>query len=621
MSDQRCSPDHPVAILSFHSHGDRSFLDDRELALLSGELRDEGANNDLILVVLTPEMQADMAVGETESQLVRVLDGYNPIVFERVWSPHVIRRLRRRLPRKTFIALRGEHEMLEDSPADMFCTGNARTNLLPLIRWLRGQVDVAPADVLVRSGGRWRRPAAVQDVEARGKRYVPNLRPRIINPDLLPEVRTFSVTGNTGCPYQSDARENELYRGAEIPSRFGRGCAFCTTGNHYEARPNAETARSVLEQIRYVRQHAPELELLVLKDQNPFGYLTEVVERLAVEGLSDFSILLETRAEWFLRNAQRFVRALQVAGTINVRLAPFLIGIESFSQAELDRFNKGISAELNVEFLETLWQWKEKFGDALDLSHAAFGFILFSPWTTMQDLEINWAGIRRTHLDRLRGSILLSRARLYPDTALYYLAKRDGLLVDHFASDAEDASLRYGYYPSHPWKHLHQEVAHFAELATLLAERNGSRDMVNLLRALLDVFAAAGDQWSTVGCEDVWQHYLRDFGGGGQSSVSLVPADKSFRQRFAQLIQPLPLEGTFAGGWSVSELRVGRGRVEVGIRHDHEADLLVDLVPRGKGPYYRQSRHYDLSARGSNLSAAQSRVLTLLAEAICRNDS
>ena len=203
-----------------------------------------------------------------------------------------------------------------------------------------------------------------------------------------------------------------------------------------------------------------------------------MIERCEAEGLSGFALLLETRAEWFLRNARRFDRACRVARRIGVRLAPFLVGIENFSQPELDRFNKGTPPPPTSSSSTRSGAWKERYGEALDLGHTAFGFILFSPWTTIDDLAANYDAIRRTHFDRLRGSVLLSRARLYPDTALYYLAERDGLLAEEFESDADDASRRYGYYPSRPWRHLHPEVAHFAALATRLAERNGSRDMV-----------------------------------------------------------------------------------------------------------------------------------------------
>ncbi len=621
MSDQRCSADHPVAILSVHSHSDRSFLDDRELALLSGELRREGISNDLVLVVMAGETDA----GEASAALIDELRRYDPILYERVWSPRIIDDLRSALPEKTFVALRGEHEMLDRSAADFFVAGRPRQVVLPLLRWLRGDQEHPPAGVLVREthGDEtvWVEPNHTAPAPEHVYPYVPNLRPLVINPELLPSGRTFSITGNEGCPFQNDARDNELYAGTEIPVHYGRGCAFCTTGNFYEARPNEETAASVLEQIRYVRRQAPELELLVLKDQNPFGYLTEVVERCRDEGVSGFSLLLETRAEWFLRNAQRFARALEVAAAIDVKLAPFLVGIENFSQAELDRFNKGIRAELNIEFLDTLWKWKEDYGDALDLDHAAFGFILFSPWTTMRDLEINLDGIRRTELDRLRGSLLLARARLYPDTALYYLAKRDGLLVESFATPSDDASRRYGYYPSHPWRHAHADVAHFASLATEVTERNDSRDMVGLFQALVDSFAAAGSDWAEVDAEDVWRLYRSSAGGGaGSGEVGLEPAGEEFRQRFARLIQPLPLDGTFAGGWWLADLRVGPGRVSVEVRHGEEPEVRIDLALRGDGRYFRRSRHYEIRARGSDFSPAQTRALGALADAICGND-
>jgi hypothetical protein len=540
-----------------------------------------------------------------------------------VWSPRLVERLRQALPGRTFIGLRGEHELLDSAPADVFCNGEARQLLVPVVQWLRGERETAPTGTLMRGAGdaapgAWGAPADSTASDPLTLRYAPNLRPIVVNPELLPAQRTFSVVGNNGCPFQLDARQNPLYAGTHIPERFGRGCAFCTTGNFYEHRPNAETAASVFEQIAYVRRTAPELTRLVLKDQNPFAYLTEVVERCAAEGVTGFTVLLETRAEWFLRNAKRFDRALAVAGGIGVRLAPFLVGIENFSQPELDRFNKGITADVNIQFLETLWGWKETYGDALDLSHAAFGFILFSPWTTMADLRANLAGIKRTRFDRLRGSLLLSRARLYPDTALYYLAERDGLLVRDFASERDNASRRYGYYPSHPWKHLHADVAHFAALATALAERNGSRDMVSLFEHLLAAFAEAGADWAALTADDVWSRYRRPAANG--SAAHLEPASDALRQRFARLVRPLPFDDVFAGGWRFGPLRARPGRVEVELEHAVEPRLVVEIVPRGEGAHFQRSRHYDIRAAGQSFTNAQRAALSALCEAISTND-
>lgn len=668
MTRLQCSPDDPVAILSFHSHSDRSFLDDRELALLSGILQEQGIRNDLVLAVIPAPAEGDDA-GNVEQRLAERLAPYNPIVFERVWSPELIARLRRSLPGKVFIGLRGEHVLLDSSPADVFCDQEPARIAAPLVQWLRGQADLPPAGILLRASAPdiegvarvpgndttgiptldpglrrddermeprlrsestvptgdepvWRQPDAAAAVPEKSHRYAPNLRPVVINPESLPRVRTFSIMGNSGCPFQLDARDNPLYAGTKIPAGQGRGCAFCTTGNHYDGRPNPVTAAFVLEQIRHVRQQAPELELLVLKDQNPFGYLTEVIEGCASEGLSGFSLLLETRAEWFLRNAARFDRALLIADRIGVRIAPFLVGIESFSQPELDRFNKGTTAAANIEFLETLWRWKEKYGEALDLNHAAFGFILLSPWTTLDDLKTNLEAIRHTRLDRLRGSLLLSRARLYPDTALYYLAERDGLLAEEFDSQEDNASQRYGYYPSRPWKHLHPEVAHFAALATELSQRNHNRDVVNLFQALLDEFQRAGADWQAITDKSVWERYqlLGAKPAMAASGPQLGPVGPELRQRMARLLEPLSLTEEFAGGWRFAELRAQRGHVQIEIQHAHDPSLRVDIVPRSQAPCYQRSRHYDIRAAARDLTPAQHQALDVLAQAILAND-
>jgi hypothetical protein len=626
MVQQRVAAEHPVAILSFHSHSDRSFLDDRELALLSGVLRDAGIANDLVLAVITREMERDDGESEVERRLVEALAGYDPIVYERVWSPGLVERLRGKLPGKLFVGLRGEHVLLDAAPADVFCDGEAQRVLPPLIRWLRGESAAPPQGILLRAEGepggppRWLAPDDAVAAPAGSVRHAPNLRPVVVNPEALPPARTFSVTGNGGCPFQLDARQNALYAGIHIPDGIGRGCAFCTTGNHYEGRPNAETAASVFEQIRYVRANAPELTRLVLKDQNPFSYLTEVIERCEAEQLTGFTLLLETRAEWMLRNAARFERALAVALRIGVRIAPFLVGIENFSQAELDRFNKGTTVAANIEFIDALWAWKARHGEALDLDHTAFGFILFTPWTTIDDLEANLSAIRRTRFDRLRGSVLLSRVRLYPDTALYYLAERDGLLADQFESEDHDASRRYGYYPSRPWRHLHADVAHFAALATRLAERNGSRDMVNLFQALLDEYRAAPADWMAKTDEDLWRRYRQaEDGRHGSGAPPMTAASDAFRQRFARLVRPLSFAADFAGGWRFGPVQTRPGRVEIELRHAVEAPLLVEIVPRGAGPHFRRSRHYDIRA-ARQCTAAQREALAALSAAIADND-
>lgn len=595
-----------LAILSFHSHGDRSFLDDRDLALLSGDLREDGVENDLVLVAFGAGDEADRAV---EARLVATLAGYDAVVFERVWSAELVGRIRSALADLVFIHCRGEH-VLDDPPADYVCTSDPRHAVPRLVAYLRGAAPTPPSGLLVRRGERWE-PAGPPSLAPRpDRRYAPNLRPVVVNPEGFPPSRTFSVQGNGGCPYQADARENPVYEGAVIPEGLGRGCAFCTTGNHYEARLPADTAAHVLEQLRYVRRTAPELERVVLKDQNPFAYLSEVVEALVREELGPCTLLLETRADWMMRSARRFEQALAAAAKGSIRLSPFLVGIESFSQRELDRYNKGTTAEANVAFVEWLSALRERHGATLDLESASFGFVLFSPWTTIEDLELNLAAIRRTRFDRLRGRLLLSRARLYPDTALYYLAERDGLFDEGYRP-GEDSARRYGYYPARPWRYQDARTARFAALATELVERTGGKDEVALFAALLEAFRAT-EGFASITADDVLARLPREH------EARAAPSE--VRERLALLLRPLRLDASFAGGWSVGELLAAPGRLRVQLEREGEDDVVLEIVPRGAGPSYARSRHYAIRHVNPSLSEPQRRAMDAVCRAIAAND-
>lgn len=593
-----------VAILSVHSHGDRSFLDDADLARLSGDLRQAGVPSDLVLVALGRD-EDDPAF----PALVEVLRGYDVIAFERVWSAALIHALRAALPGKTLVHVRGEH-VLEDVPADWIVGGDVRATLPALALFLRGERRRPPPGTEERTETGARRHDEPSLERPREHFDRPNLRPRIVNPEAFAADRSFAIRGNAGCPYQADARDNPVYAGAKLPDGLGRGCAFCTTGNHYEGRSASAAAAYVLDQLRHVRSEAPEITRIVLKDQNPFAYLTEVVETAAKEGLGGFTLMLETRADWLLRSQARFERALDVARGERIRLVPFLVGIENFSQPELDRYNKGIEASTNVAFLEWLWALRERYGETLDLDRASFGFVLFSPWTTLEDLEANHRAIVRTRFDRLRGRLLHSRARLYPDTALYYLAERDGLFADAFAP-GHDTSKRYGYFPARPWRHADARVARFSELATALVDEGGGKDEVRIFGALLEAFRAAGDGWASVTADAI------------RAELTRPPRDLELWRRFAALVAPLPTSGALEGGWSFDRLQRTEHGIAVTLRRPGSDPFELAVVLRGRpapASELARSRHYTIGTP-ERLEGAQRAIAVRVADAIVRGDA
>ncbi|MBW2461757.1 MAG: radical SAM protein, partial [Deltaproteobacteria bacterium] len=474
-----------IALLSFHSHRDRSFLDDRDLALISGDLEAAGHDNDVVASVLDPAA-VDAGPEGALAPLAKALGAYDVVFYERVWDHRIPRALVALLPEVVFVHGVGEH-LLAEAPWHYLCDGDLRETFPALVEHLCGRGPL-PNGCAVRTEEGIRRglgfPGPTTEREFR-----PNLHPVVVPPGALPRARSFSLIGNTGCPYQADARDNPAYRGVSLPEGVGRGCAFCTTGNRYRARSHDDTAQGLIEQIAWVRARAPERTRLVLKDQNPFAYLPKVLEGVRDRKLGGFSLLLETRADWFLAADDKLAAALELAQEAKVTVAPFLVGIENFSGAELDRYNKGVTPADNERFLGRMREW-DGAHEAFDLSEASFGFVLFSPWTTLGDLRLNYDALRRTRFHQLRGHVLRSRARLYPDTALYWLAERDGLLAPDYEDAAADAAARYGYYPAHAFRFADATVARFAAVAEEALAATGGSDELRLFGTLLDAFEA-----------------------------------------------------------------------------------------------------------------------------------
>mgnify|MGYP003345195304 CR=1 FL=1 len=73
------------------------------------------------------------------------------------------------------------------------------------------------------------------------------------------------------------------------------------------------------------------------------------MRRLARRGVRDFELLVQTRPDWFLETRGDFEAFLPDLEGLDARLSLYLVGFENFSQAELDRYDKGITVAQNRE--------------------------------------------------------------------------------------------------------------------------------------------------------------------------------------------------------------------------------------------------------------------------------
>ncbi|MFO0658210.1 MAG: radical SAM protein [Polyangiaceae bacterium] len=257
------------------------------------------------------------------------------------------------------------------------------------------------------------------------------------------------VASNTGCAYRNAPNRTGVFDDVEMPAQVKTlGCTFCDV-MPYEKMTEDEAIALIVKQVETALRERPEVSEIAVKDDYALRFLLALGDALKPLGVENKRILLSARADYLLQFRAEIEEGL--AGRFPAALGFYLIGFENFSQAELERFNKGMSASQIERVLVLMREWAERFPKRFTLSPTG-GFILFTPWTTLEDLRINANAIRQLGFAEFRGKALLSQLRLYPNLPLYWLAKRDGLLIDRFERDDMSDAFRRGYESDHPWR-------------------------------------------------------------------------------------------------------------------------------------------------------------------------
>lgn len=107
----------------------------------------------------------------------------------------------------------------------------------------------------------------------------------------------------------------------------------------------------------------------------------------------------------------------------NRGLERFFIGVESFSQHLLDIFHKRATVADNYECLHLL---RDEMNFAIDM-----GFIMFTPYTTLNDLLLNKEGLFNTNM-AWNSKYFASRLWLFPGSEIFDRIKEDGLLQEDY---------------------------------------------------------------------------------------------------------------------------------------------------------------------------------------------
>ncbi len=261
------------------------------------------------------------------------------------------------------------------------------------------------------------------------------------------EVRKH-IAGDWGCIYRN-ARGPLLPPGCPSDQVHAGGCTFCL-------RPAAsaldwDLKREMLAgQIDSVVSAFPGVQKLILIDEHALSFAEDFARLVLTRPLEGVDLLLSGRLDHVARYKGPLETALSMLEGRNVvRLYQF--GIENLADSVLERYNKGLSFADIHRACTTIRE--------LAASHPnlrieqSFGFILFDPWTTLEELRQNIERARLIDLPSLRGDAPHTSLRLFPETPLYWRAVADGLLTGSI--DDND----FGYSVNSGWQFRHPEVA------------------------------------------------------------------------------------------------------------------------------------------------------------------
>lgn len=299
----------------------------------------------------------------------------------------------------------------------------------------------------------------------------------------------YTVFGNGGCPYSRDVSQAEPYRDVplgESGDLLRKGCAFCTMGGDYDKRSDEATVASVLRQVGYLTEHLPRPHAFVLTDQHPLRYLPRLLEEAARRGVRNVTWLLETRADWLVEHRSALEASIALAETTETRLELYLVGFESFSNDDLELFNKGTTREVLVAAANLVRELArahpKSFGFSAERGHS---LILFHPWTSPRRLLESGEALRAHGLADFFHDITRNRLRLYPRLPITALAQAAGVVAEGWVADAASRTAQSkGYSVDIPWRFADARAEIAYEACRFLRDALGNETEISQLLAV-----------------------------------------------------------------------------------------------------------------------------------------
>ena len=254
------------------------------------------------------------------------------------------------------------------------------------------------ADVPGWLGGNERRRPGQERPRLTEQELEPDHRRELVNP-LAARIKPYVwLMLGPFCLYRRPLKQNLSFLGVDL-SGCSRDdtCSFCTPP--VDERPPADVVGAALAQILAAERSTPKVcrsREYVVDGGALWFKIGPFLDAVLARDLPPSAFFFHCRADDLLAKAAEVEARLPLLENAGHSLNIFSIGVENFSRAENQRFNKKIDPEMVQMAAELMYRWEERVPRSFCFSsHGGFSFILYTPWTNLEDLEANIQGLKR----------------------------------------------------------------------------------------------------------------------------------------------------------------------------------------------------------------------------------
>lgn len=263
------------------------------------------------------------------------------------------------------------------------------------------------------------------------------------------------------CNYKRSIINNSLYEDIDLPDYSKKtGCSFCVRPDLFkkEQFDRNKIVSHIKSAINTTPWNGFRPRLRIIGEIIAFN-IDEFFKLILANKIDNIDFLFNFRVDNFLKSRDKIETGLKLISKTKNRFALALVGIENFSNKELLLYNKGFKNCDIFNFLKFVFELKNKYKEHFEYEeYGGFSLILFNPFTTLEDLRLNYHLIKYLNIENLCGKLFTSRIRLYKELPIYHLAKRDNLIIKRYKDKKLDTASWNFYKDEIPWRYRERIV-------------------------------------------------------------------------------------------------------------------------------------------------------------------